>query len=87
MHRELELMAEAGLEPMDILVAATYGGARVMGREAELGTIEAGKLADLVVLDANPLADIRNTRLIHRVVKGGVVLDPEEILEQALKPR
>ena len=87
LHRELELMAEAGLEPMDILVAATYGGARVMGREAELGTIEAGKLADLVVLDADPLADIRNTRLIHRVVKGGVVLDPEEILEQALKPR
>ena len=85
LHRELELMAEAGLTPMEIIVAATHGGARVMGRESEFGTIEAGKLADLVVLDADPLADIRNTRRIYRVVKGGVVLDPEEVLAAALK--
>ena len=85
LHRELELMAEAGLAPMEIIVAATHGGARVMGRESELGTIEAGKLADLVVLDADPLADIRNTRRIYRVVKGGVVLDPEDVLAAALK--
>ncbi len=76
-------MAAAGLEPMDILVAATHGGARVMGRAAELGTIEPGKLADLVILDADPLADIQNTARIHRVVKGGVVLDPEKILAHA----
>ncbi len=85
LHRELELMAEAGLSPMEILVAATHGGARVMGRESDLGTIEAGKLADLVILDADPLADIRNTRRIWRVVKGGVVLDPEEIVAEALE--
>ncbi len=83
LHREFELMAAAGLEPMDILVAATHGGARVMGRAAELGTIEPGKLADLVILDADPLADIQNTARIHRVVKGGVVLDPENILAHA----
>ncbi len=85
LHRELELMAEAGLEPMAILVAATRGGARAMGREAELGTIEPGKLADLVILDADPLADIANTGRIFRVVKGGEVLDPEEILARALE--
>ena len=78
-------MAEAGLEPMAVLVAATRGGARAMGREAELGTIEPGKLADLVILDADPLADIANTGRIHRVVKGGEVLDPEEILAQVLE--
>lgn len=81
LHRELELMAQAGLTLMEILVAATRGGARVMGRAGEIGTIEAGKLADLVILDADPLIDIRNTRRIHRVVKGGVVLDPERILQ------
>ncbi|MFQ5984611.1 MAG: amidohydrolase family protein [Alphaproteobacteria bacterium] len=81
LHRELELMArEAGLAPMDVLVAATRGGARVMGMSADLGTLEPGKLADMVILNADPLADIRNTRGIHRVVKGGIVLDPEDII-------
>lgn len=51
-----------------------------MGRVFELGTIEAGKLADFLLLDANPLADIANTRRIYRVVKGGVMLDPQAIL-------
>ena len=81
LHRELELMVtEAGLPPSSVLVAATAGGAALMGREAELGTIEAGKRADLVVLDADPLADIRNTRQIHRIVKAGVVHDPADIM-------
>ncbi|MGH8646748.1 MAG: amidohydrolase family protein, partial [Gammaproteobacteria bacterium] len=56
------------------------GGARVMGRAAELGTLEPGKLADLLVLEADPLADIRNLRRIHSVVKGGRVFDPDAIL-------
>jgi imidazolonepropionase-like amidohydrolase len=81
LHRELELMHAAGLAPKEILVAATSGGARVMGREGELGTIEPGKLADFVILDADPLIDIRNTRRIHRVVKGGKIYDPDEILK------
>jgi len=81
LHRELALMAEAGLSPQAILAAATRGGAQVMGRESELGTLEKGKLADLLLLDADPLADIANLRRIDRVVKGGVVLDPEKLVK------
>ena len=81
LHRELELMAQGGaLTPMQVLLAATRGGAKAMGRSGELGTLEPGKLADMVILDADPLADIRNTRRIHRVVKGGIMLRSEDIL-------
>ena len=81
LHREFELMAEAGLTPQEILTAATRGGARVMGREAGLGTLEAGKLADLVLLDADPLAAITNVQRIYRVVKGGLILDPQALIK------
>ena len=79
LHREMELMVEAGLTPMEVLVAATKNGAAVMGR-ADLGTVAAGKLADLLLLDADPLADIRNTTRIYRVLRGGVMHDPAAIL-------
>ena len=72
-------MAEAGLTPAQILAAATTGAARAMGRR-DLGAIEPGMRADLVILDADPLADMRNARRIHRVVKDGVIYDPETIL-------
>jgi imidazolonepropionase-like amidohydrolase len=75
-HLELELLVDAGLKPEDALRAATLNAARMIGREKDLGTIEAGKLADLVILDANPLADIRNTTRISRTIKGGVVYEP-----------
>lgn len=83
-HRELELMAEAGLTPAEVLRAATAGGAAVMGRTDDFGTVEPGKIADLLVLDADPLADVRHLRRIHLVVKGGVQLQPER-LEAALR--
>ena len=66
-HVELELMVKAGLTPMQALVAATGGAARVMKLDGELGTLQPGKRADLVVLRANPLSDIRNTRQLDAV--------------------
>jgi len=75
LHRELELMAEAGMRPADILLSATRNAAVVMGKEAELGTLERGKLADLVILDADPTASVLNLRKIHRVMKNGVFVD------------
>ena len=59
---EMETLADAGLTPFQVLTASTVNVARLMGLESEAGTIEAGKLADVVLLDANPLADIRNVR-------------------------
>jgi imidazolonepropionase-like amidohydrolase len=72
-HREAELMARAGMSPGDVLVAATRNGARAMGRAGELGTVEPGKLGDLVVLAGDPTADVRNLRRVRVVVKGGRV--------------
>jgi len=71
LHRELELMVEAGLRPMEALVSATRNAAAVMGREKEIGTLEKGKFADLVILDDDPQFDIKNTRKISRVMKAG----------------
>lgn len=76
---EMALMAAAGLTPAEILEAATLGGARLIGREGDLGSIEPGKLADLVILSADPLADPENLTAITMVVKHGTVLRPEEI--------
>lgn len=73
-HREFELMAEAGLTPMQIIVAATRDAARVFGANPRMGTIGAGKLADLLILEADALADIRNARKIRTVIKSGRIV-------------
>ncbi len=73
--REMELLVEAGLTPMDVLVAATRTGAELIGVSDRLGTLVPGKLADLVILDANPVADIRNVRRVRSVMQGGVLYD------------
>lgn len=70
-HLELEKMVEAGLTPMQAIVSATGDAARCHQRSGEIGTIAPGALADLLVLDANPLDDIRNTRRIDSVWIGG----------------
>ncbi len=71
-HRELEMLVESGLTPMEALVAATRTGAEFLWRENDLGTLEPGKLADVVILDADPLANISNCRKVSRVFVGGV---------------
>lgn len=68
---EMEAMQEAGLTPSDVLLASTRNVARAMGRADDLGTVEAGKIADLVVLDADPTRDIAAVRAIRLVVRGG----------------
>ncbi|GAB3695331.1 amidohydrolase family protein [Nocardiopsis oceani] len=78
LHDELELMVGAGLTPLRVLQTATVEPARFLGREAWSGTVEPGKVADLLVLDADPLADIRNTTRIHSVVVRGRHIGPEE---------
>jgi Tol biopolymer transport system component len=85
-HMELEQMVAAGLTPMQALHAGTGGAARILGTDKDLGTIEVGKWADLILLDADPLADIRNTRRTWQVVHNGSLVDRAAILK-AVKPR
>ncbi|HXI01705.1 MAG TPA: amidohydrolase family protein [Candidatus Saccharimonadales bacterium] len=70
---EMEAMQKAGLSPMDVIVASTRGSAEAMGRLDDLGTVERGKLADLLVLQADPLETVSNFRALVLVVRGGVV--------------
>jgi imidazolonepropionase-like amidohydrolase len=72
-YSELEILQRAGLTPMQILVAATRNAAEAMGRADRVGTLQQGKVADLLLLDADPLADVRNLQRIRLVMKGGVV--------------
>jgi imidazolonepropionase-like amidohydrolase len=79
--KEMEIFSQAGLKNIDILKAATINGAYALGRSDILGTVEAGKLADFVVLNANPLKDIRNVRQVFRVIKGGVIYEPHKLMK------
>jgi imidazolonepropionase-like amidohydrolase len=79
LHRELELYVEAGLTPMDVIQLATLGSARVMGMDGEVGSIEAGKRADMILVDGNPLQDFHALRKVTRVISNGRVFDPAEL--------
>jgi len=80
-HREMHAMTRAGVPPEVVLRAATVNGARALRLEDRLGTIEIGKLADLVVLDGDPTVDITATRAVLHVVKGGERYDPAALLD------
>jgi imidazolonepropionase-like amidohydrolase len=74
LHKELELMVEAGISPMEAIVAGTRNAADNLGKANELGTIESGKLADVIAVLGDPLKDIRNTREIKLVIRDGEIL-------------
>jgi len=82
-HRELLAMTYAGLPPAAVLRAATINGATALGVEDKLGSVEVGKLADLVVVNGNPVDDIKAARNIQFVIKDGVIHDPESLLQSA----
>ena len=74
-HREMELLVETGLTPAQVIKIATHNGAVFLGKADDMGSVEEGKLADLVLLNADPLADIDNTKAIALVMKGGRIID------------
>jgi imidazolonepropionase-like amidohydrolase/Tol biopolymer transport system component len=78
-HWEMDLMSRGGFTPVEILAASTISSARYLGLDAQLGSLEAGKLADLVILNDNPLTDIHNARKIDRVMKNGVVYRGDDL--------
>jgi imidazolonepropionase-like amidohydrolase len=80
-HREMRLMKESGLTPLEILRSATTNGAKALRLEGKTGAVSPGMLADLVILDADPLADVGNLARVYRTIKGGVVYDPEALME------
>lgn len=77
--RELQLMNEAGMTPMQVLVAATRNGAEVIGQGKNLGTLEAGKLADIIAVDGDPLQDLSALGNVELVVKNGRIIDPGKL--------
>jgi Tol biopolymer transport system component/imidazolonepropionase-like amidohydrolase len=81
-HAELELFAQAGLTPFEVLQTATTRAADALGEGANLGSIEAGKLADLVIVTDDPLTDIRNARKVRTVIKNGEVHTLDALLKR-----
>ncbi len=78
-QRELELLDQAGVPRLEIIKIATYNGARFLGKQDSLGSIEDGKVADAVMLNADPLADINNCKAIALVMKGGDLVDESKL--------
>ena len=90
LHQELEIFQKAGMSPLSVLQSATINGAKFMGVSDSLATIEPGKIADILLLNENPLKDIRATKNIFAVIKNGVYYDRtglESLLETARQKR
>jgi imidazolonepropionase-like amidohydrolase len=83
LHLELEDLVASGLTPLEAIAAATGGSARVLGAEGEIGIVAVGAHADLILLDGDPLEDVRNTRRIWNVIQGGRLVDREALARLA----
>jgi Tol biopolymer transport system component/imidazolonepropionase-like amidohydrolase len=81
-HTELEIFQQAGLTPFEVLQTATTRAAEALGESANLGSIEAGKLADLVIVTGDPLIDVKNARKVRTVIKNGEVHTLDELLRR-----
>ena len=87
LHKELQEMVANGISPLEALKTSAYNGSKFLKQETDFGSIEIGKVSDLVLLDANPLENIENTQKIHSVVKGKKVFSKkqlQELLEEAV---
>ncbi len=85
-HREMELMVEAGIPPAEVIKAATANAAEILGQGDKLGSITEGKLADILVVEGDPLQNIRNTQKIFMVIKNGKILDREDLARKINPP-
>jgi imidazolonepropionase-like amidohydrolase len=83
LHRELEIYADAGMTPMEVIQTATIVSARAMGLDKDTGTVEVGKRADLILVDGDPLKDVKNLRRVTRVVADGRVYDAAALWRSA----
>ncbi|HEA19878.1 hypothetical protein LCGC14_1464370 [marine sediment metagenome] len=83
LHVEMQLFVEAGLSPYQALQAATIKSAEAVGVDKDLGTIEAGKLADLVIVDGDPLTHIKDAWNVNTVIKNGITYDIDELLKSS----
>ncbi len=78
-HWELWMLASGGMTPLEVIRCATVNGSKIIGRPADLGSIEPGKLADLLIMDKSPLEDIHNTNTIHWVMKNGELFEGDTL--------
>jgi Tol biopolymer transport system component/imidazolonepropionase-like amidohydrolase len=87
LHAELALYIRGGLTPFEALQAATINATEALGAGADLGTVEAGKLADLIIIEGDPLVDVRNARNIRTVIKNGQVFEMKDLLNASASTR
>jgi imidazolonepropionase-like amidohydrolase len=80
-QRQIELLVEAGFSPLEAIRIATMNGATYLGREAAIGSIAAGKQADLVIVNGNPAASIADVRNVETVFRQGIGYDPVKLIE------